>query len=181
MSWSKHRHASYYLAAVSFIEASFFPIPPDVMLIPMVLSEPKKVWRFAFIATIASVLGGIFGYLIGYFAFELIEPIINAYGYQTAYHQVMDWFSRYGFFAVVFAGFTPIPYKMFTIASGALQLALPLFILASILGRGLRFFMVAYFVCKVGKPLEPMIAKYVEIVGWGVVAAVTLLLLILMI
>ncbi len=115
LNWSHHRHAPYYLAGVSFAESSFFPIPPDVMLIPMVLSKPFKAWNFATITTISSILGGILGYLIGYYGFELLgEPLVKAFGYEESYARIVSWFAHYGFWAVLLAGFTPIPYKMFT-------------------------------------------------------------------
>lgn len=176
--WSNHRHAPYYLAGVSFVESSFFPIPPDVMLIPMVLTRPFKAWEYAAITTLASILGGLFGYAIGYFAYEwLAAPFIYKMGYEAQYQEVLEWFKHYGVLAVVLAGFTPIPYKVFTIAAGVAQMALAPFILASIVGRGLRFFLVAGLVYKFGKKVEPMLLKYVEWIGWSMVLAVILLTL----
>jgi len=170
LNWSHHRHAPYYLAGVSFAESSFFPIPPDIMLIPMVMSKPDKAWNFAMITTISSILGGILGYLIGYYAFEWLgEPIIQAFGYEEDYHTLVNWFSKYGFIAVVLAGFTPIPYKLFTLAAGATQMALGPFIVGSIVGRGLRFFLVAALIRYLGKRLEPVIVRYMDAIGWGTV------------
>lgn len=179
LNWSKHDHAPFYLAGVSFVESSVFPIPPDVMLIPMVLGKPAKAWQYAFITTIASIVGGIFGYALGYFAFELIgEPFVQAFGYQQLYAQVVNWFDTYGFFAVLVAGFTPIPYKLFTIAAGASQMALVPFVIASIFGRGLRFFLVAGIVSHLGKKLEPLIIKYIELMGWLGLALIGIIVLI---
>lgn len=173
LKWSSHRHAPYYLAGVSFVESSVFPIPPDVMLIPMVLSHPSKAWRYASITTFASILGGLLGYALGYFAFELIaEPFIQAMGYEEAYQKVVKWFSEYGVIAIILAGFTPIPYKIFTIAAGMSQMALWPFIMGSFIGRGLRFFLVAALVSRFGKKVESVALKYIEIIGWGVLVMV---------
>lgn len=173
LNWSHHRHAPYYLAGVSFAESSFFPIPPDVMLIPMVMSKPHKAWDFAAITTISSILGGILGYLMGYFAFEWLgQPIIQAFGYEEQYQTLVSWFSKYGFIAVVLAGFTPIPYKLFTLAAGATQMALFPFIVGSIVGRGLRFYLVAALIRYLGKRLEPVIVRYIDAIGWASILAV---------
>jgi membrane protein YqaA with SNARE-associated domain len=168
LSWSTHRHAPYYLAGVSFVESSVFPIPPDVMLIPMVLSKPLKAWEYAVITTIASIFGGILGYVLGLCAFELIgEPMLQAFGYQQAYLKVVKWFEHYGFLAVFIAGFTPIPYKLFTIAAGASQMSLLPFIIASIFGRTIRFFVVVWVIKGLGKRLEPLIIEYIDIIVWA--------------
>lgn len=170
LKWSEHRHAPYYLAGVSFVESSVFPIPPDVMLIPMVLSKPQNARQYTSITIISSILGGLLGYVLGYFAFELIGlPLIHAFGYESGYARVVSWFGSYGFFAVLVAGFTPIPYKLFTIAAGVSQMALLPFIAASIIGRSIRFILVTWFVCKFGKKLESMLIKYIEILGWAAV------------
>jgi membrane protein YqaA with SNARE-associated domain len=178
LSWSSHQHAPYYLAGVSFVESSFFPIPPDVMLIPMIMSKPSKIWRYTFITILASVIGGLFGYALGFYAFETIGlPMINALALQSSYEKAVQWFAHYGFIAVLIAGFTPIPYKLFTIAAGVSQMALLPFIVASILGRTLRFLIVAGLVRLLGKRLEPMILKYIEKIGWGMIALLVIGLL----
>lgn len=167
---ARHDHAPYYLAGVSFVESSFFPIPPDVMLIPMVLSKPTKAWNFAWITTIASIIGGLFGYAIGYFAFAWVgEPIIVAFHYESLYESVALWFDKYGIFAVSLAAFTPIPYKLFTLAAGATQMPLLGFVFASCIGRSMRFFGVVAFVKFVGIKMEPVLVKYMEWIGWLVV------------
>ena len=169
--WSSHAHAPYYLVGVSFVESSFFPIPPDVMLIPMVLGKPLKAWEYALIATISSVLGGLFGYMIGYFAFETIgQLLIDKFGYQAGYNQVVAWFGAYGWLAVLLAGFTPIPYKLFTITAGAVGMPLPGFVVASIFGRAGRFFLVALLIKSIGKRLEEKLIKYIDRIGWGSLA-----------
>lgn len=169
LRWSRHRHAERYLAALSFAESSFFPIPPDVMLAPMCLAERKQAWRYATVTTIASVAGGIAGYAIGYFLFELVEPWLQASHYWPGYLKARAWFDRWGVLAVFVAGFSPIPYKIFTIAAGAATLTFPLFVIASILGRGGRFYLVAGFIVAGGERMATMLPKYVERIGWAVV------------
>lgn len=140
---AQHTKAEFFLALVSFVESSFLPVPPDVMLAPMSLAKPKLVWRYAFVATVFSVLGGIFGYLLGWLFEPMMLKFINHFGYESAYIYFQQMFSRWGFFAVILAGATPIPYKVFTIGSGLLKFNLLWFTLASIIGRGLRFFLVS--------------------------------------
>jgi len=175
IQWSKHRYAERYLAALSFAESSFFPIPVDVMLAPMCLANIGKAWRYAFIASLFSVIGGVAGYLIGYGAFESIQPWLADSSYWAAYETSRDWFDRYGIWVVFVAGFSPIPYKVFTIAAGAAALNFPVFIVASALGRGARFFLVAGLLVWGGVEFEVSLRKYVERIGWitvGVVVAV---------
>jgi len=117
MGWAEHRHASYYLAGLSFAESSFFPIPPDVMLAPMTLAKPERAWQFATVTTLASVAGGVAGYLIGMFAFELVEPLLHSAGYWERYLATREWFAVWGVWVVFLAGFSPIPYKIFTICA----------------------------------------------------------------
>ena len=167
--WSKHRHAQRYLAALSFAESSFFPIPVDVMLAPMCLAERRHAWRYAAIAMVFSVLGGAAGYAIGYMFFEAIEPWLANSHYWAAYETSRSWFDKYGFWAVFIAGFSPIPYKVFTIAAGVAALSFPGFMLASLIGRGARFFLVAGLVVLGGDKLELSLQKYVERLGWAVV------------
>lgn len=170
LSWARHPHAERYLAALSFAESSFFPIPPDVMLAPMCLAERAKAWRFAILTTMASVAGGVAGYLIGYFLFELIEPWLRTSHYWPGYLRARTWFDQWGVIAVFVAGFSPIPYKIFTIAAGAATLTFPGFVLASLIGRGGRFFLVAGLIVAGGERMAAMLPKYVERIGWAVVA-----------
>ncbi|MGI9272886.1 MAG: YqaA family protein [Woeseiaceae bacterium] len=172
LKWSRHRHAERYLAALSFAESSFFPIPVDVMLAPMCLAERKKAWRFAANATVFSVLGGIAGYFIGVVGFEAIEPWLRDSHYWSAYETSRQWFDQYGVWVIFVAGFSPIPYKVFTIAAGVAALNLPLFIIASVIGRGARFFLVAGLIVWGGDRLETTLQKYVERIGWAVVLVV---------
>lgn len=170
MRWSRHRHAEWYLGAMSFAESSFFPIPVDVMLAPMCLAKRDKSWRYAFIATVTSVLGGVAGYGIGYLAFEAIEPWLAESHYWPAYETARSWFDSYGIWAVFVAGFTPIPYKIFTIAAGVAALTFPGFFVASLVGRGARFFLVAGVVRAAGPRFEANMIQHIERIGWAVVA-----------
>lgn len=176
MGWSKHPHAEYYLGVLSFAESSFFPIPPDVMLAPMSVAQPNRAWRFAFLTTVTSVLGGILGYFIGAFAFEYIQPWVQSSSHLPKFEMAKAWFDEWGVWVVFVAGFSPIPYKLFTVTAGLLTLALLPFIIASFIGRGARFFLVAGLLKYAGPKLEPVILKYVEWIGW-----ITVLLLILVI
>lgn len=172
MTWSRHPHAPWYLGGLSFAESSFFPVPPDVMLAPMCLANPRRAWYFAFLTTLTSVLGGLLGYIIGYFALDAILPWLQESRYWPAYQTAVDWFKRWGFWAVFVAGFSPIPYKMFTIAAGAMSMALLPFTIASVIGRGLRFFLVAGLMAWGGPRMESLLHRYVDRLGWATVAIV---------
>ena len=169
LGWSAHPHAERYLGALSFAESSFFPIPPDVMLAPMCLADRTRAWRFASTTTIMSVLGGAAGYAIGFFVIELIEPWLHRSGSWEGYLRVQEWFAEWGVLAVFVAGFSPIPYKLFTIAAGATVLNLPGFIIASAIGRGARFFLVAGLIVAGGERMAGVLQRYVERIGWAVV------------
>lgn len=175
--WSRHRHAPRYLALLSFTESSFFPIPPDVMLAPMVLAQRERAWYLAGITTLASVLGGLLGYLIGWVLFEQLgQPIIELYDAERQFQTVKDWFDEYGVWVVFVAGFSPIPYKLFTVTSGLLAMAILPFMLASAVGRGARFFLVAGLIHWGGEPFAAFIEKRINVIGWSAVAAVVVLL-----
>lgn len=170
LRWSRHRHAPRYLGALSFAESSFFPIPPDVMLMPMSLAKPDRAMRFATIATLTSVFGGMAGYAIGYFALDWVAPLIEAGGrWSSAYTKASSWFHEWGFWTVLIAGFSPIPYKVFTISAGALAMSFIPFVLASALGRGARFFLVAGLLSWGGAAMEARLRLYVERIGWVLV------------
>jgi membrane protein YqaA with SNARE-associated domain len=169
IGWSRHPHAERYLGALSFAESSFFPIPPDVMLAPMCVADRRRAWRYATVTTVTSLLGGIAGYALGYFVFELVEPWLHRMGYWEGYLFVREWFAQYGVWAVFVAGFSPIPYKIFTVAAGATVLNFPGFVIASFVGRGARFFLVAGLIVAGGERMETMLRTYVERIGWGVV------------
>ncbi len=172
LGWARHRHAARYLGALSFAESSFFPIPPDVMLAPMCLADRTRAWRYAAITTVTSLLGGIAGYAIGYFVFDQVEPWLHEMGYWPAYLKGKEWFDAWGIWAVLVAGFSPIPYKIFTITAGVAVLNFPAFVVASAVGRGARFFLVAGLVVAGGDQIEAMLPKYIERIGWAVVALV---------
>lgn len=160
MSLAATRHAEKGLAGVSFIESSLFPIPPDVLLIPMVLAERAKWLRYAFVCTLASVAGALLGYLIGAILYEAVgAPILRFYGQEDKFQEIAAWYNRWGGWGVFFAAITPFPYKVLTIFSGATGLNLTLFVLVSIVGRGLRFFLVAGLLYWFGPPIRTFIEK----------------------
>lgn len=153
------------LAAVSFAESSFFPIPPDVMLVPMVLADRTKAWRFATLATIASVIGGLAGYAIGYFLFQTIgKSILAFYGHTGSLDQVFAWFKEWGVWILIAKGWTPFPYKVLTILSGAAQMSLGPFFIASIVARSMRFYLVAGLLYFYGEPIRAFIEKRLSLV-----------------
>ena len=160
-----HKSSKFYLGIVSFIESSFFPIPPDAMIIPMVIAKKKEYIKIFLIASIFSVLGGIFGYLVGYLFFDLAMYVIEFYNYQNKVENLkMSMSQGSGFLAwlsiLFLAGFTPLPYKVFTISSGLIAFNLPLFIMVSLISRGLRFFMVAYLSSKFGDYFTEFMEKH---------------------
>ncbi|MFM2485775.1 YqaA family protein [Celerinatantimonas yamalensis] len=174
LRWSQKKNAPFYLAAMSFIESIFWPIPVDVMLAPMALTQPKRAWQFALIATFFSVIGAVVGYYLGRYFYDLLEPVIQAVGYQHEMQLVEHWFTRWGVWIVFIAGFSPIPYKVFTISAGLLQMLFWPFILASLIGRGMRFFLVAGLMKWGGKRMEEKLRHYIDWLGWLVVAAVAI-------
>lgn len=166
LKWSAGPNAVWYLFAVAFIESSFFPIPPDIMLIPMILATKNKAWRYAGIATVASVLGGFFGYVIGMFFFEIIaRPLIDFYHMIPQFEEFKRYYTEYGSWIVFGAGITPFPYKIITIASGAVHLNLAVFTVASVLARGLRFYIIAALLYKFGTPMKKFIEKNLGILS----------------
>jgi membrane protein YqaA with SNARE-associated domain len=179
MVWARHRRAPWYLGALSFAESSFFPIPPDVMLAPMSLANPSRAWLYALITTAASAAGGVLGYFIGMFAFDLVEPLIRDGRYWDGYVQAQAWFDKWGFWAVFIAGFSPIPYKVFTIAAGAASMALFPFVIASVIGRGARFFLVAGLMALGGARMEAMLHRYIDQLGWATVVIVVVVVLVI--
>ena len=154
-------NALWILAAIAFIESSFFPIPPDIMLIPMIIAAPKRAWLIAGVATIASVLGGYFGYAIGFYGYDMIaRPLLEFYGYIDKFDTFKNYYHEYGAWIVFAAGMTPFPYKVITIASGAVDLNLWVFGLASIAARGGRFFIVAGLLYFCGDSIKTFIEKH---------------------
>lgn len=169
-----HRRAPVYLAGLSLAESVFFPVPPDVMLAPMALATPRRWARLAALCTVASVVGGLLGYALGHFALDAIWPWMLSLGWDAAFLRVQGLFARYGFWIIFVAAFTPIPYKVFTIASGATGIGLVPFLLGSTIGRGIRFFLVAGLIAWGGERLEKVLRRYIEILGWATAALVVL-------
>ncbi len=174
LEMSSRPNATRVLAAVAFIESSFFPIPPDAMIIPMIVADRTKAWKIAAVASIFSVLGGFFGYLIGYVFFDSIgQALLDFYGYQEKFETVKDFFNEWGGWFVAAAGFTPLPYKVITIASGVTQMDLLLFGVASAISRSARFFLEAAILWYFGPPVRAFVEKRL-----GLVAALSFALLI---
>lgn len=160
-----HRHATAALFAVSFAESSIFPVPPDAMLVPMILANPRKAWLFAGVCTVASVLGGLVGYGIGYFLYDTLgKPILQLYGQQEQIEHALAWYREWGAWIVAVKGFTPIPYKVVTITSGFAHLDIWAFLLASIVSRIPRFFLVAALLRRYGDPIRAFIEKRLHLV-----------------
>jgi len=157
--------APWWLAAIAFAESSFFPIPPDALLIPMALARPDRAWRFAAICTVASVIGGALGYLIGFAVFDrLARPLIDFYGYGDRFAAFQDLYARYGLWVILIKGLTPIPYKIVTIASGAAKFNFVMFMAASAVTRGARFFLVAALLRAFGAPVRDFIERRLTLV-----------------
>ncbi len=187
LNLAAHKSSNLYLGIVSFTESSFFPIPPDVMIIPMVIAKKKEYFKIFLIASIFSVLGGIFGYLLGYLFYDLAIHIIGFYGYENKVENLKTSLSQgSGFFAwlsiLFLAGFTPLPYKAFTIASGIVSFSLPVFIVVSLISRSLRFFIVAYLSYKFGdlftEFMEKHGSKWFTIIGILIVIVLGIIFLI---
>ncbi|MDU8923393.1 YqaA family protein [Pasteurellaceae bacterium LIM206] len=179
MAWSKHRFAAYWLCFVSFIEAIFFPIPPDVMLIPMSMSNPKQALKLAFYTALASVVGGMIGYSIGYYAFDIVQEYIIKWGYQQHWDTAISWFRQWGILVVFVAGFSPIPYKIFTIAAGVMQMEFLPFVVTAFVSRAARFILVAKLAAWGGEHFADKLRRSIEIIGWSVVALAVIAYLIL--
>jgi len=175
LKWAEHKFAPRILALLTFAESVFFPIPPDVLLAPMVLAKPESAWRLASLTTISSIVGGIVGYFLGFWMFEpWIQPLITDFGYQQRFDIAMDWFATWGVWVVFIAGFSPIPYKLFTVSAGFLQMAFLPFLLASAVGRGMRFFLVAGLIQWGGAAMEQKLRQWVDVLGWGLVALIVI-------
>jgi len=173
MQLAEGPQAEKWLAVISFSESSFFPIPPDAMIVPMVLARPERAWRIAAICTIASVLGGFFGYAIGYFLYETIgRPIVDFYGYQEAFEKFHHQFQEWGLWIILIKGMTPIPYKIVTIASGVAHFDLAVFAVASLVTRAARFFLVAALLKAFGPPLRTFIERYLTLVTTALLLAI---------
>jgi membrane protein YqaA with SNARE-associated domain len=165
--------APWWLALVSFAESSFFPIPPDVLLIPMALARPERAWRLAAVCTAASVVGGALGYLIGYALFDVVaQPLLHAYHYDAAFARFQQTYAEYGLWVILIKGLTPIPYKIVTIASGAAHFDFAVFMAASVVTRGGRFFLVAALLRYFGEPVRTFIERRLTLVTTAVAAGI---------
>lgn len=170
LNWSEHPRATTILALLSFSESVIFPIPPDVMLAPMAMTQPKKAWRLALLTTVSSAVGGVLGYFLGFWAFEtVVLPAVEAMGYESKLEVVKNWFSTWGFWVVFIAGFSPVPYKLFTVTAGVMQIAFFPFLVASFISRGLRFYLVAWLLKTGGPEMAVKLRQYVDRIGWSLV------------
>ena len=176
MIWAAHPHAERYLGGISLIESIFFPVPTALMVAPMAIARPDRAVRIALIATITSVLGGVIAYYLGYYLINAIEPMLQDVGYWDKYTVAQHWFKEWGFWAVVIAGFTPLPFKLVTLTAGGLSMALLPFIIAALIGRATQFFMVSLLMAWAGPKLEPVVKKYIEWLGWFTVLLVAVLI-----
>lgn len=174
MGLAEHPHAVYWLALIAFCEASFFPLPQDILMIPLILAQRQRAFKIAAICTVASVAGGMFGYLIGYGLFEAVgKPIIAFYGYGNALDHLREAYHQYGWWIVIGGGLTPLPYKVVTIASGAMGLDIKTFFLASVLSRGGRFIAIALLLWWFGAPIKKLIEE-----RFGIMATLFFILLV---
>lgn len=166
MNLAKHRFAERWLAFIGFIESIFFPIPADIMLIPMCLANPNKAYRYATVLSVFSVAGGVGGYLLGYYFSDAAAELIATLGKAETFDTFRQTFNEWGIPFVFVSGFSPFPYKVATIGAGLIPIAFPLFFIGSVLSRPLRFFLVAWAIKKGGEKLERTINRYVEWLGW---------------
>jgi membrane protein YqaA with SNARE-associated domain len=165
LALSASPQAPWWLAVIAFAESSFFPIPPDVLLIPMALARPQRAWLLALICTVASVTGGMLGYYIGYALFDIVAtPLLHAYHYEAAFARFKDTYAEWGLWVILIKGLTPIPYKIVTIASGAAAFSFPVFVAASIATRGARFFIVATLLHYYGEPVRVFVERRLTLV-----------------
>jgi membrane protein YqaA with SNARE-associated domain len=165
---ARHRHAMRSMAAISFAESSFFPIPPDVMVLPMILARRDQAYLIAAICTISSVAGGALGYAIGYFLYDSVgQWLINFYGMGEGVQEFRNWYAEYGAAIILIKGFTPIPFKLVTIVSGFAAFNFPLFIAMALITRGARFFLIAWLLKRFGAPIQEFIERRMTLVGWS--------------
>ena len=171
-SLARSRHATPALAVISFAESSFFPVPPDVMLAPMILARPEKAYFYAFVCTVASVLGGILGYAIGYYLTDLGLWLMSLLGHADGLEEFQHWFDRWGLAVILIKGLTPVPYKLVTIASGLAAFSFPVFVAASVVTRGGRFFLEAWILRRWGPPMLAQVEK--RLAMWSIIGIVVL-------
>tara|TARA_R110001583_G_scaffold10698_2_gene49054 strand:+ start:22206 stop:22805 length:600 start_codon:yes stop_codon:yes gene_type:complete len=176
MQWSKHKNAPFYLYLTAFAESIFWPIPVDIMLAPMALSKRASAWKFAFGASVFSVLGGVVGYYLGHALYEpVVMPLIEFMSYQEKMQTAQTWFTEWGVMVIFIASFTPIPFKVFTITAGVMSMAFLPFVLTALIGRGLRFFLVAGLMVIGGDKMEAKLSRYIDILGWLTILAAVIL------
>tara|TARA_B100000035_G_scaffold41770_1_gene31328 strand:+ start:1576 stop:2124 length:549 start_codon:yes stop_codon:yes gene_type:complete len=166
MLWGKSKHAVIVLSTMSFVESFIFPIPPDLLLIPLSISNPRKAYYFAMLTTIFSVLGGVVGYLIGIYFSDFFLSTLGWMLDEKSVEIATEWMAEWGVMVVLISGFSPIPYKIFTVVSGVAGLAFIPFLIASFLGRGMRFFLISFIISKGGDNLEKKLRDYAELIGW---------------
>ena len=171
-----HKSSKLFLGCISFIESFIFPIPPDVIIIPMTIAKPKKWIRIALIATIGSLLGAILGYYIGVQAENFIMPLLINLGYEAKFETAQIYFQTYGIYIILIAGFSPIPYKLFTISAGMMSMSLFPFFVFSLIARGSRYFLISFIIRKFGKMADAWLNKYIDWLGYLLIIAVALFL-----
>lgn len=171
-SLARSRHATPALAVVSFAESSFFPVPPDVMLAPMILARPEKAYFYAFVCTVASVLGGILGYAIGFYLTDLGLWLMSILGHADGLEEFQHWFDRWGLAVILIKGLTPVPYKLVTVASGLAAFSFPVFVAASVVTRGARFFLEAWVLRRWGPAMLAQVEK--RLAMWSIIGIVVL-------
>jgi membrane protein YqaA with SNARE-associated domain len=173
LALSGSAYAPWWLAAISFAESSFFPVPPDALLIPMVIARPQRAWMLAGICTLASVSGGALGYLIGFELFDqFAKPLLHFYHYDAAFDRFKDMYAQYGLWVILIKGLTPIPYKIVTIASGAVQFNFAMFMAASLVTRAARFFLLAAILRRFGAPVRDFIERRLTLVTTAAACAI---------
>lgn len=177
LTLARHRRAPWWLGGLTFAEAIFFPVPTDIMLAPMAVATPQRWWQLAILTTVCSVLGGVVGYGLGYWALDAILPWLERAGQRDAYDTAVNWFNRFGFWAMFLAGLTPIPFKVFTVSAGAAQMALLPFVTGALVGRGLRYFLVAGLGRIGGPVIERHLLRYIDAIGWALLAVIAIGLL----
>lgn len=177
LSLAKHPHAEWYLTGLSFIEAIFFPIMPEVLLAPMTLANPRKGWRYATLSLLGSMAGAFIGYALGYFAFHLVSPLIAWLGAEQTFAEVKTIAAEQGFWLLLIGGFTPIPFKLLTLASGLVGMPLLPFFAGALIGRGKRVYLVVALVKIGGQRLENALHRYIELFGWLALILLAMLVL----
>lgn len=167
IKWAGHSKASYFLGGVSIAESAVLPFPPDILLAPMVLAKPASAWRYALLATVGSVIGAMLGYLIGFFAYDfIVEPLVNYFDYVDQYQAVVRAFDAYGIWIILGVAFVPLPFKLFTIAAGVVEMSFFPFVIAALIGRGLRFTLVAALARYGGDVIEKRLIKFLDKIEW---------------